>query len=1695
MNNWKKWVGRILLGILLLLFLLILLIHTRPVKNLIRNKLESYLIKKTNSEIHISAINYRLPKWIELDGVFFKDKAGDTLLYGNKLRVDVNMLKLLKGKYEISRIELGDIKINISRNANDSNFNYQYLVDAFKSTTPADTTKKSPISLSLDELEISGTTFKWMDHYGGTLLDTKIGNLKVNIDELDIYKQKYDINKATLADIRFDLHLLVSKNKKNEAIPVSDSAKESILPQIMINDLTIDRSHFAFDGQASGLHTVNEINAFKLQRLAIAAPQKISLDYAELNNSNLLLDRNIIEKAFNKIKQVDTVTSSLAAVVKQVRFYNDTIAYNNPSTKRLAKGFDANHVKATAFTAGFSDLGYGDNTIKAKIDSMSLKEQSGFVMDSMHGVFVFKDMITASNVLLKTPQSRISGNGIFYPFSLDANYKGNEQNHVVFVNNIIARQDLQLFVPYIMDKYSRQLQGVSYVYVTADITGNTRRAVIKTISLHSNKNDININASGTVSNWLSKNALMYDLSIAKLTASKSFLEPFINTKGKQTVNLPPLINVKGKLKGDMRQLTNDLVVTSGYGQASLKGQIRNFTNPDKLAYNMRLIAKDLETGKWVNRDSLLGKLNGTITAKGSGTDYKTATIESMIDLSSFRLQQHVFTGIKFNINGTTGSYDVKGGVADSLLRVNMNVKTSFNQQYPTAVGKVNVQNADLFALGLYKEPFRFRSNIDLQAKDLSPERLNAYVRLDSTIIYQEKRTLRVDSLIARGTIDSGKTLLVLQSPFADAGIKGDFKYTELGDVFTNYLSKYSKNPAASNKPVVASFELNANLKPDPIYALLLPGLFFDKNIHANALIDTKQKDSTLRFYLTAPTIVYNTNRLANLNARITGLNDSLKYSIQADTVRASSLQLYTTTIIGGMSKGNASANFVTLDNNKKEKYALSVTAVIDDDTYKMHLGDKLKMNYADWNVDNKNMIVYNPQGINVSQFNISKGGESISVNSSTAAANAPIDVKIDHFSLQNVTGLLDRDSLEIGGRLNAVVKVEGLDKPVPLFNGTVKIDSLSYQNSPVGNLAVEARNDNNETVTFNGTLTGYGNNVNLKGNYNQDKIDAQVNLNPIEFKTIEPFTQKNLTRSSGTITGNINITGNVKSPEWNGTLRFDSAYTQLAKYGTVLKMNGQQVDLKYPLISFNRFTIKDSLNHDLVINGTLKQEARGFVTDLTVKTRNFTALNNTPVVNNELYGKAIVDVDVIITGLANAPDITGNVGLKDQSYVTFTRQPKVASAKDREGVMEFVDIDTVKNYAFKPFDSTLIKRSRNEISMLNYNLNIDIDKNAKFSIIIDPITRDELQVQGAGQLNAAVNPNGDISLTGAYNLSKGSYQLNYKFLKRRFELQEGSTIVLSGDPANAEANITAIYDIEASPYDLLANEISDNTNSVVYKQKLPFQVVLKIKGRAIEPDMSFDVQLKNNVSGLNYDMSNTIDNKLVQMRGDASTMNKQVFALLVMGRFIGEQSKDFFGTSSDGGLKADRIVKESVSRFLSDAVSQIASDLIKGVELDVNLKTVDNYADATQRTDLNLALSKRFLDDRLSLTVGKNFTIDGEDPLAKGQDNSNVSFLPDITTTYKLSKDGRYMLKAYQKSDYEAILDGYFIETGVAFMLTMDYNRFKEIFRKVRTKEEREQIREQKKAEKERKDKEAEKIKQEEAEKATATKIKTDNEK
>ena len=100
--------------------------------------------------------------------------------------------------------------------------------------------------------------------------------------------------------------------------------------------------------------------------------------------------------------------------------------------------------------------------------------------------------------------------------------------------------------------------------------------------------------------------------------------------------------------------------------------------------------------------------------------------------------------------------------------------------------------------------------------------------------------------------------------------------------------------------------------------------------------------------------------------------------------------------------------------------------------------------------------------------------------------------------------------------------------------------------------------------------------------------------------------------------------------------------------------------------------------------------------------------------------------------------------------------------------------------------------------------------------------------------------------------------------------------------------------------------------------------------------------------------------------------------------------------------------------------------------------------DRRNRTDLNVGISKRLLNDRLKISVGSNFQLEG----AQNSSQQNNNIAGNIAVDYQLSKDGRYMIRFYRQNEYQGIVDGYIIETGMSFILSVDYNRFMQIFRK-----------------------------------------------
>jgi hypothetical protein len=307
-----------------------------------------------------------------------------------------------------------------------------------------------------------------------------------------------------------------------------------------------------------------------------------------------------------------------------------------------------------------------------------------------------------------------------------------------------------------------------------------------------------------------------------------------------------------------------------------------------------------------------------------------------------------------------------------------------------------------------------------------------------------------------------------------------------------------------------------------------------------------------------------------------------------------------------------------------------------------------------------------------------------------------------------------------------------------------------------------------------------------------------------------------------------------------------------------------------------------------------------------------------------------------------------------------------------------------------------------------------------------------------------MDQSGKMSLTGAYNLNEGSYLVSLEsIIKKKFDIDAGSTIIWNGDPLEAEISIDARYSVRAAPYDLVADQISglSDTDKGGYKQRYPFLVILKLRGQILHPQISFTIQLEPENKGI---LGGAVNQKLSLLNEDESALNKQVFALLVLGRFIQENP---FQTESAGGTSS--IIRSTVGKFLSTQLNQLSSKMLPGMELNFDIQSYDDYqsGQAKGRTQIEIGVKKQLFNERLSVQLGGAVDVEGE----KAKQNSASNITSDVTVEYKLTEDGRFRLKGFRHNQYEGAIEGQLVETGIGIQFVHDFNQWREFFRSSKT--------------------------------------------
>ena len=1732
-----KKTGKILLYILgILLFLIVgvlIFINTNAGKRFVKNTAQAYLQKKLNTKVVIGSVDYSLPKWVELNGVYIEDQHKDTLLYGEQLSVDLDMFKLISGNTYIRKVQMKNIYANIYRNENDTNFNFQFVINAFvaNTTAPAAVKDTAALKLTLKKIILDRVRLKFEDRNAGSNMYAYIDTLNTDINIFQPDRLQFDVDKFTSSGVNFSMVTY----KQSKSTPKDPTAVSPYVLNLLAGAIDLSAVNISIEDKTTGMLYANNVQHIALDKA------NINLANGKMSGGKLLLDSSFIRfispRATTIVDSLVTVApaSNISIALNEVAMKNDRFQFDNNNLP-AKEGFDPGHIDMQGIKLNARKIYYSADSTLGSVSQISFKDKSGFILDTTHADVVFTNHgISATALYVKTPQSLIQ-NSIQISYADLKQLSSNPENSKVAVslnNTTIAVNDLYMLTPFVKAfmppaKFQNnvvklnteisgslqelhiptlQLAGFSGTVINAkailyNITDGNKLAYDITIfnssipradilkflpasdqdmtrriplslsfsshligTLKSTSADLDIKSSGLdfagnadIRNFKDPKNLSYNINVRQARVQKSFITGLVPAGTlPPSLNLPEVITASGTAKGDMNNIQPNLKLGGSYGAVAVNGFVRNFKNPETASYDLHFSTNQFAVGKLIKQDTLIGTLTMAGSAKGKGFNYKTMNAVISADVASVGLKKYNYHNASLTADLANGRVNSYGNVNDSNLRMKYEVRANLAGQYPADVtANVVMDTVQLKKLNLYSDTLNASFTAQIKAGDLNPDRLNFSAVIDSSKFEVKGRHYALDSIVATASTTNGNHDLSLRSPFADATASGRFDYDKVGTSVTQYVNKFYK---ISDAPLVTvpaqQIAFEGVIKKHPLITDIVEGLDY-KDINFKGNFTSTGGDSALNLNATLPYVNYQGQKVSEGVIAIRSINDKINGNINFDTLRSGSNIFYKTNIVANVANDSLGITAVTKDIKNRDRFAAGANIKVQNKTaYVFSLKQRLLLNYQEWAVNPGNEITYSPDGILVKDFAISGDSGRIAAASRQLVLNSPVDLTIENFNIRDIFTLTNSDTLLASGTLNGKMSISEFQKKLPAFTGNMTLSSLQFKQQPIGDLKFTADKKDDNTINATLALSGNGNDVTMDGNYflnnDQNQFDANLKLNKLNMRTLQSLSAGSLTNTSGNITGALAVNGKFTDPRWNGNISFDTTKFTLAQLGTAYSIDKQTIKLAYPTVSFDQFTVNDVEGHKLMVTGEIKERTvSDYDLDLGINATNFTLVNAPKAINNQVYGFAAIDADIDIKGTAKRPEIEGDLSLNDKSDVTMVL-PEANSSKDAaHTVVRFIDRDTFdlpEKVKFTPLNEV----QSNFAQFLNYNLNLAVGKKAALTIVIDPSTGDEIKVQGDAQLNVGVDPGGNIVLAGNYELNSGYYILHYQFLEREFALQPGSTIAFSGPPTKAQINISAVYTATTSPKELIGNEIGDVDPKVsnTFNQKIPFKVFLYLKGTIQKPQISFDIQLPDENTQINSQLRTTIENKLAQLRGDEAGTNKQVFALLLLNRFVGEQSADFF-KGSGGGSNFSEVARESVSKFLSSALDQIAGDLFKGVDIDLNLNSYQDYSsgDANQKTDLNIAVTKNFLNDRLSVSVGRSFGIEGNDAGSKASQQAANGIIPDVTVNYKLTQDGKYMLRAYKKTAYEVILDGYMVETGVAFIVTMDYDKFKELFRK-----------------------------------------------
>ncbi|RZL60451.1 MAG: translocation/assembly module TamB, partial [Pedobacter sp.] len=650
---------------------------------------------------------------------------------------------------------------------------------------------------------------------------------------------------------------------------------------------------------------------------------------------------------------------------------------------------------------------------------------------------------------------------------------------------------------------------------------------------------------------------------------------------------------------------------------------------------------------------------------------------------------------------------------DGSLQINdKNVELVFdggvnlNPKLPVFNFKAEIKKAKLKALNLFKDSLMIDATFSTNFSGNNLNNIQGSLSIQKIRLDNVKGIYNIDSIkLVAGGIGRNRSLTI-NSDILDASIKGQYDLNTIPSYYKALAKRYIpslKTTGLKFNDQIFQFDLKVK-RFEPIAELLVPGLEIEDEAVFIGNFDSPNNIATLNGFvkkltykgIIANNIIVDENTSANqIQAIITSDRIDLNDSLYIKNVNISNILRNDSLALNIKLANSDDLNQLDLNGLLEFGNDTSVRVSI--------LPSILKVNNEEWKIQEKVNINFNNGKTEINNFDLSNGQQLLTVDG--VLSSNPEDLLVIGFKNFNLTTLnpfVKTLGIKLSGKVNGDTKLYNILKS-PRISDNIKVDSLTFNNTMIGNLTDTSSYDRigNVASIYTNIVSGNKETLNISGNLDLEKkeVDLNIKLDESELAVLEPFVKVLVSNLKGRISADLTVKGSFTKPEINGEVSFDKGQMTINYLKTSYTLN-EEVRVNSSVIDINDLKLIDVEGNEAIANGTVDLNKISTPTlNITIEAKNFMALNTTAKDNSLYFGRAYGTGTFRFNGPTNKMSI--DIDAKTEKGTVFNLPLNSSETVSNKDFITFVSKDTVAN---------AIKKQTN-FDGLTMNLKLVVDAN------------------------------------------------------------------------------------------------------------------------------------------------------------------------------------------------------------------------------------------------------------------------------------------------------------------------------------------------------------------------------------------------